>query len=156
MRSIQCSAILLVLALVGCLDPTKQAPPPPQVSLTQQAVTSCQDSCDCVFGEDCVNHVCELQFGPWPPCFCGARDCPAGQVCSRGQCSAACVDNCDCERFFHCEAGQCLQDFGPYPACECARRDCAAGQSCPHGVCEGGGGGGGGGGGPGGPGGGQN
>jgi hypothetical protein len=51
--------------------------------------SSCTDSCDCDYGSVCSGGQCQVDFGPWAPCYCGARDCAvAGQTCSAGFCAS--------------------------------------------------------------------
>lgn len=140
-------ALLMLLALSACVDSTISPQSSPATSATSQALTSCNDDCDCTFGEYCRDHVCTVAFSPWPQCFCAARDCAAGQVCGGGFCVSQCSSDCDCPYRYNCSAGQCLLDFGPFPSCSCTLRDCPDGQTCTNGSCSGGTGGGGGGGG---------
>lgn len=50
--------------------------------------STCDSDCDCEYGSVCVSGHCQGDFGPFPPCYCGARDCPTpGQSCVNGFCS---------------------------------------------------------------------
>lgn len=132
------SKLLLLLVLSACFDP------PPQVSSeSSQILQFCQDNCDCPFGSYCANHACVGDFGPFPPCYCAARDCAPGQVCNLvsdqggGFCQSSCDSDCDCEYGSVCRSGQCQADFGPWAPCYCGARDCATpGQHCVSGNCS--------------------
>ena len=50
--------------------------------------SSCDSDCDCEYGNVCRSGQCQADFGPWAPCYCGARDCATpGQHCSNGGCT---------------------------------------------------------------------
>ena len=51
--------------------------------------SSCTDDCDCEYGNVCSNGHCEADFGPFPPCYCAARDCTGlrQNTCQNGFCA---------------------------------------------------------------------
>jgi hypothetical protein len=53
----------------------------------QPCTIACANSCDCLYGSACGSDgVCHDDFGPFPECYCGTRDCSSG-VCNGNICT---------------------------------------------------------------------
>lgn len=130
---------LCLAAVAACTDASPaESLPIDEVSSVSQDLTYCAGNCDCPFGQKCIAHQCQLDFGPFPPCYCPSRDCgPGYSTCYQGVCSNSCGSNCDCPYGSVCSGGTCHPDFGPYPPCYCPRRDCPSGyNACVNGYCS--------------------
>lgn len=135
-RSLSIPILSITLALAAAACTTSSAPE--ELGATSHALTTCSSNCDCPYSTVCTNGVCTPDFGPFPPCYCAARDCDPGEGCVNGFCTAgptSCTSDCDCPYGSVCTNGSCTADFGPFPPCYCAARDCGFGESCVNGFC---------------------